>query len=284
MPAIDAMLMMRPHCRFSMSRPAACANRNAPVRLTSTTFCHFSSGMSSGSAAQVTPALLTRMSTLPKAAIVRCRRPPAPPSGLRHVAPSPSTRKPRLAQLGDASASATARAARTASATRRLRPALRPSPAESARSAGDDGDAAGEVEQLVDGRHATFCIRGDCLASNGVRCRNRAPAGRRLQRTPKKRSLSVTRQAQRTRSRAPSLPDCPKRRRARARAACPVSRPLTVVDERSRWCAAQMLPVGTGPDSLNHRGNLPASFLVGLDLQGPGQCADRLVGTSERRK
>ena len=70
MPAIDAMLMMRPDCRVSMSRPAACENRNAPVRLMSTTFCHLSSGMSSGSAAHVTPALLTRMSILPNDAIV----------------------------------------------------------------------------------------------------------------------------------------------------------------------------------------------------------------------
>src|SRR5947207_92228 len=54
-PAMDAILMMRPHRRFSMSRPAAWEKRNAPVRLTSTTFCHFSSGMSSGSAAHVTP-------------------------------------------------------------------------------------------------------------------------------------------------------------------------------------------------------------------------------------
>ena len=57
--------MMRPHRRFSMSRPAACENRNAPVRLMSITFCHFSTGIVSGSAAHVTPALLTRMSTLP---------------------------------------------------------------------------------------------------------------------------------------------------------------------------------------------------------------------------
>src|SRR3954451_5207202 len=65
------MLMIRPHCRVSMSRPAACAKRNAPVRLMSTTFCHCASVMSSGSAAHVTPALLTRMSTRPYAAIVR---------------------------------------------------------------------------------------------------------------------------------------------------------------------------------------------------------------------
>src|SRR5262245_16914506 len=65
MPAIEATLMMRPHSRFSMSRPAACANRNAPVRLMSTTFCHLSSGSTSGSAPQVTPALLIRTSTFP---------------------------------------------------------------------------------------------------------------------------------------------------------------------------------------------------------------------------
>src|SRR5439155_13795203 len=67
---MDATLMMRPHCRVSMSRPAACENRNAPVKLMSTTFCHLSSGIASGSAAHVTPALFTRMSTFPNAAIV----------------------------------------------------------------------------------------------------------------------------------------------------------------------------------------------------------------------
>src|SRR6185436_12844826 len=70
MPAMEAMLMIRPDCRFNISRPAACAKRNAPVKLMSTTFCHLSSGMSSGSAAQVTPALLTRMSIRPNTAMV----------------------------------------------------------------------------------------------------------------------------------------------------------------------------------------------------------------------
>src|SRR4029453_18650655 len=86
--------MMRPPSRESMSRPAACANRNAPVRLMSTTFCHFSSGIASGSAAQVTPALLTRMSTLPKTATVLSTT-ACTSSALATSQRMPSTRNPR---------------------------------------------------------------------------------------------------------------------------------------------------------------------------------------------
>jgi hypothetical protein len=57
--------MMRPDDRGNITRAAACENRNAPVRLMSITFCHLSSGMSSAGAPQLTPALLTRISTPP---------------------------------------------------------------------------------------------------------------------------------------------------------------------------------------------------------------------------
>src|SRR2546425_1273848 len=62
--------MIRPYWRSSIVRPAACENRNAPVRLMSITFCHFSSGIASGRAPQLTPALLIRMSTSPYPASV----------------------------------------------------------------------------------------------------------------------------------------------------------------------------------------------------------------------
>ena len=121
------MLMMQPDCRFSISRPAACENRNVPVRLVSMTFCHLSSGIVSGSAAQLMPALLIRMSIFPNAAIVlsttawTC-------SGTETSQTMPSTLKPRLAKRCRASASATVRGGRTSSATRRLPRGPRPSP------------------------------------------------------------------------------------------------------------------------------------------------------------
>src|SRR5579871_4570062 len=87
-----------------MSRPAACANRNAPVRLMSTTFCHLSSGISSGSAAHVTPALLTRMSILPNTSTVRsttCWT----SAGFDTSQRTPSTRTPRARMASTAGAS-----------------------------------------------------------------------------------------------------------------------------------------------------------------------------------
>ena len=51
-------------------RPAAWQNKNAPVRSISITIFHLSSGISSAGVPHVTPALLMRMSILPKASIV----------------------------------------------------------------------------------------------------------------------------------------------------------------------------------------------------------------------
>ncbi len=68
---IDAMFTIRPAPCASITRPAACANRNTPVRLTSMTFCQPVSGISSGGAAQVVPALLTRTSIRPNSATAR---------------------------------------------------------------------------------------------------------------------------------------------------------------------------------------------------------------------
>src|SRR5829696_5779290 len=47
-PATDAMLTIAPPSPAIMARPAACEKRKTPVRLTSTTFCQPSSGISSG--------------------------------------------------------------------------------------------------------------------------------------------------------------------------------------------------------------------------------------------
>src|ERR671910_329171 len=51
-PATDAMLTIAPPSPAIMARPAACEKRKTPVRLTSTTFCQPSSGISSGLAPQ----------------------------------------------------------------------------------------------------------------------------------------------------------------------------------------------------------------------------------------
>ena len=54
--------MILPLPRASIGLPTAREQRKTPVRLTSITFCQPASGVSSGDAAQVVPALLTRMS------------------------------------------------------------------------------------------------------------------------------------------------------------------------------------------------------------------------------
>src|SRR6476620_12077666 len=59
------MFMIDPLFCSSMTRPAACANKKQPVRLTSMTCCHFSSGISSGIAPHDVPALFIKISTLP---------------------------------------------------------------------------------------------------------------------------------------------------------------------------------------------------------------------------
>src|SRR5262245_20854413 len=88
------MLMMRPYSCFNITCPAACENRNAPVRFASMTLCHFSSGIVSGASPHDSPALLIRMSMRPKAATVRsttsCTWPLSDTSQM-----APSTAKPR---------------------------------------------------------------------------------------------------------------------------------------------------------------------------------------------
>src|SRR5882762_3991311 len=64
------MLMMRPYCRSIIVRPTACEQMNAPVRFTSITFCHCVSVIASGRSPHEMPALLTRMSILPKRSTV----------------------------------------------------------------------------------------------------------------------------------------------------------------------------------------------------------------------
>ena len=74
-PATEAMLMIRPPRPCStITRQTAWASSQAPVRLTSRTYCQRSGGISSVGAPQLTPALLTRMSIWPKAVRVAATR------------------------------------------------------------------------------------------------------------------------------------------------------------------------------------------------------------------
>ena len=71
-PATEAMFTILPPDPCSIiARPAACANRKVPVRLTSITFCQPSSGISSGVAPQTVPAQLTRIWGSPTSACAR---------------------------------------------------------------------------------------------------------------------------------------------------------------------------------------------------------------------
>src|ERR1043166_6078381 len=66
-PAIEAMLMTRPHFAGIIERfPMNCVSTNTPVRLTFTSLSQPSSGCSSAGAPQVAPALFTRMSIFPR--------------------------------------------------------------------------------------------------------------------------------------------------------------------------------------------------------------------------
>src|SRR5688572_17606347 len=72
---IEPLLTMRPprgDCDF-IARNAACAHRNEPVRLMSTTYFHCSNVMSSIGPPPDTPALLNRKSTRPNRDVVRSK-------------------------------------------------------------------------------------------------------------------------------------------------------------------------------------------------------------------
>ena len=68
--SIEAMLMILPRPCAIMWRPAACAKKNADLRLVSITASQSSSLKSTESLRRMIPALLTRMSILPNCACV----------------------------------------------------------------------------------------------------------------------------------------------------------------------------------------------------------------------
>ncbi len=79
--------MIRPQPFAVMPGIAACMQWNGADRFSAITASHFSGGNSAMVAVCWMPALLTRMSSLPNAACVRCTR-PAAPSGCMRSAPS----------------------------------------------------------------------------------------------------------------------------------------------------------------------------------------------------
>ena len=118
----------------------------------SITFCHLSIGMSSGSAPQLMPALLTRMSTLPYAAIVLSTT-ACTCSGTDTSQTMPSTLKPRPRKVSSVGVSHCSRRAHSISdAPASARP-FGHFFAEPARAAGDDGHAAGEIEEFGQWTH-----------------------------------------------------------------------------------------------------------------------------------
>ena len=64
-PDIDAVLMIEPYPCFSITLPAAVAQRKTPVRLMSMTFFHCSNDISSAGTFRQIPALLKHASNLP---------------------------------------------------------------------------------------------------------------------------------------------------------------------------------------------------------------------------
>jgi hypothetical protein len=68
-PHPEAILITLPPFRAAMCRPTVREQMNVLVRLRSTTQCHSSSVISNTGFRRLPPALLTRMSTLPKASI-----------------------------------------------------------------------------------------------------------------------------------------------------------------------------------------------------------------------
>ena len=152
-------------CRIS-SRPTACANRNAPVRLTSITFCQPSSGTSSGEAPHDVPELFTRMSTRPSSSTVRVTTAWID-SGSRTSQPSPSARTPRPEELGGRLLAALGVARAHDEVGAELGERVRDLPAEPAAAAGDDGDLPLQVEELLDAHSAQAVAPADDASTPG---------------------------------------------------------------------------------------------------------------------
>src|SRR5690349_6114906 len=108
------MFMIDPLFCSSITRPAACANRKQPVRLTSITCCHLSSGMSSGISPHETPALLMRMSMRPHLRYV-CSITAWTDSGLETSQRAETTSKPREVNSSTVLSSHSARRAQSIS-------------------------------------------------------------------------------------------------------------------------------------------------------------------------